>query len=212
MTTSTRRATSTDTGQFRNSIFAGLVSFGTTYAVLAAPAPIAVCVGIGGTATLAIFIWRIWEGDRRAYEVRTSTADAPEPEPIADERDVRPFVASVNGGGVANGQTVKVAGIAQPMSYWQRFIEQASKSDWTISRDGMRQAGGMKREYYADWNGTLGELERAGMVTRAGNQTKLTAEGIRAIASVAPLPRVSLGPRAATRAGGRNGRKAGESL
>lgn len=202
-----RRAANVDTGVFRHSLAAGALAGVSTYAALAAHGPYAtplIALATGGYAALAMLVWRVVESDRRAFEVtRKRAQDAPEPEPVADERPVRPFVASTNGGGVANGQTVKVAGIAQPASTWQRLLETAERDGWTISRDAMRQNGGMLRRYVDRWADTVGELERAGMVEKSGNQTRLTEEGIRAIENVAPPLRGRLAPRVDPHSGGR---------
>jgi hypothetical protein len=189
----TRRAVTTDTGAIRNSVFAGVVASGTTYGTLAAPGPVAVCIAVGGSAALAMLCWRIWEGDRRAYETRERAEEAP---PVSETRPVRPFVPTTN------GNTTRIANIRLPLHDWQALIDDAAANNWTISRDRGRRF--MPREYYADWSKTVSTLERAGMVQRQGNQTRLTEHGLAAIVAMGvSLPQTRLEHRPLHRADGR---------
>lgn len=200
--TITRRAVTVDTTPIRNSLFAGAVASATTYATMAAPQPFAACAAVGGAAALVVFVWRTWESDRRAFETRERDEvqpAAPEPQPA------RPFVPS------ANGNTTRIANIRLSLQAWQRLIDDAARNGWTISRNRVREARIMPREYYNDWDKTIGAMERAGMVERQGNQTRLTERGLTAIAAMGvTLPRVHLEPRPPHRAGGRRAGGSGE--
>lgn len=83
---------------------------------------------------------------------------------------VRPFVASRNA-----PRTVRAGRIALPASTWAALFATAASNGGRLTRDGAIKAGLPRDLYHANWQGTVGEFKRLGLVDEEGKLTDAAA-------------------------------------
>lgn len=103
----------------------------------------------------------------------TTVYQEPKPEPAA----VRPFVPSRNG--QQHGMSIRVGRFKLPLALFE-----STNRDGRLTRDGAIRAG-LSRELYRDWQSTLGELARLGIVDGDG---KITPQGWELYRDYSPYP------------------------
>lgn len=99
----------------------------------------------------------------------TTTQTYTDPPPAGPA--VRPFVASRNAG-ATTARTVRAGRFQLPSTTWAALFEAASANDGRLTRDAATKA--LPRALYRDWAGTMGELQRLGIVDGDG---RVTADG-----------------------------------
>jgi hypothetical protein len=86
-----------------------------------------------------------------------------EPRPV---EQVRPFMPTRNG-----SQTIRAGRFQLPAATWAALFETAEANGGRLTRDGAIKAG-LPRDLYRDWQTTLGELQRLGIVDGNGQITE----------------------------------------